>query len=240
MTLKRSDDYRYTVDLMGAEITPLASVEAFVGPLKVRVQNISQGGVALLFDGAPPFTTGDVADIAIAIRERPFPVQVEIKNARGRWLHCAFMSTPAAFQTSLQEYLQPKFLGGNMTLNASLSNKPDARELVAGTTQYDAYTGQNQVGFFVWKGEERKLLKLVGVVRDIVFEWTSATGLRTGRLGSRGEGEVQWDKQPDSALLHYFADILIAWFASDDGSKFVNGLMSNAPSIRIEGLKFPL
>ncbi|MBS1985727.1 MAG: PilZ domain-containing protein [Bdellovibrionales bacterium] len=240
MIAKRSDDYRYTVDLVGADITPLAAVEAFVGPHKVQVRNISQGGVALSFAETPPFQLGDVADISIAIRERHFPVQIEIKGTYLNRLNCAFVSAPAAFQSALQEFLQPKYLGATLQLSAALSERPGATELVEGAVHYRAYVGQNQVAIFTWTNAEGDLLKLVAMSRELVFEWSNDGGAKTGRLTSRlPTNDIQWHKEPDAAFGHYFADVLIAWFKSDEGSKLVERLMAGAPLAAGERLRLP-
>lgn len=230
MISKRSDDYRYTVDLLGADITPLAAVEAIVGPRPVRVHNISQGGVALLFDDDADYPKGEILDISISIRGRAFPLQLEVKGCRGRRLSCAFVTPSPAFQASLQEFLQPKFLGDAIQWSKELSEKSGAIELVSGATRYDAYLGQNQTGFFVWTDGSRTLLKLVGLSRDLVFEWSREEGLKTGRLLSKSDENISWDTAHEQAVVHYFADILLAWFKSDEGSYLVDRITTGDKS----------
>lgn len=237
MISKRSDEYRYNLAWAGTEITPLAAVEAYVGTKTLRVQNISIGGIALVFDEAPSFQAGDVLDISVSIRERAFPIQIEVKNLRDRRMNCEFVSVPPAFQNILQEFLQPKFLGGNLQRSLALSERPGAVELVPGATRYDAYLGQNQTGFFVWTDAFRHCLKLVGVSRELVFEWSRAEGLKTGRLSGKSDDDIQWDRAAESQLLHYFADILLAWFRSNDGTHFVERLISG--ETELEDFRFP-
>src|SRR4051812_11771970 len=102
----RSDDYRYTVEVSGAEITPLASIEAFVGGRSLRILNVSQGGVALLFEQAPNVAEGDIIDVSITIRERGFPVQLEVRGIRALRASCSFVNPSRAFQGALREFLK--------------------------------------------------------------------------------------------------------------------------------------
>jgi hypothetical protein len=244
----RSDDYRYTVEVDGAEITPLASLEAYVGDRQVRVLNISLGGVALLMDREPTPQKGDLLDISVSIREHAFPVQVEVRGTRGLRLACAFLNPSRVFQGALREFLKPKFLGRTLEANESLSQREDVLGLVQDATHYEAFIGQNQTGVFVWTRDDRSLLKLVSVSQDLIFEWSFDKGLRTGRMGPRHQaGETQlpdsdfnWSRFPEPALVHYFADILLAGLRGSEGPRFVERLVSEEmlkPGAEL--LKFP-
>jgi len=230
MPAKRSDDYRYTVELSGADITPLAAVEAYIGEVPVRVLNISQGGMALLFDAAPDYQPGQLVDISVSIRGRPFPVPVEIKAIRERRASCSFVNPARAFQGALRSFLQPKFLGANLKRNLELSGRQDVLELVDGAQHYDVFLGENQMGVFVWTTSQRELLKIVCVSRDLMFEWTPESGLRTGRRPTTVEVEISWDRTPEMPVIYYFADILISWLQGPEGTDFVDRLTLDADS----------
>ncbi len=235
---RRSGDYRYRVELLGKEITPLASVEAHLGNLKLRILNISSGGVALLLDSDPPLKLGDVGAISISIRERAFPVQIEVKNQNGFILHCAFLDASRAFQSALREFLKPKFLGQSLKRNLPLSARADALELVSGATGYEAFVGQNETAIFVWVTSDRSLLKIFGAAQDLILQWTPSEGLRTGRQKSKSSpiDDITWDRNPDSAIANYFADIFLAWLVNEP--QFVEKLFSDEAVE--ESLKFPL
>jgi hypothetical protein len=222
--LKRSDAYRYNLARDGADLTPLAACEAFIGPLKLRVHNISQGGIALLFDGEAPLKVGEVLSASVAIRERPFPVEIEVKGVRGHRVSCSFCNIPPNFASALQEYLQPKFLGDSLSLDATQSGDPEALSMVSEAKTYEVYLGQNQIGFFIWLDSERLCLKLVASHREMVMEWTTTDGLRTGRLVV-GNDDVAWDKDAEESLSHYFADILMAWRSGETGARFVESIL---------------
>lgn len=233
---RRTGDYRYRVDLLGKEITPLASVEAHLGNLQLRVLNISSGGVALLFDIEPTLKVGEVGAISVSIRERAFPVQIEVKNQNGLILHSAFINPTRAFQAALREFLKPKFLGQSLKKNLELSARPDALSLVESATHYEAFVGQNETAVFVWTGTDRNLLKIFAAAQDLVFEWTAESGPRSGRHATKGQEEIIWDRNPDTAMLNYFADIFLAWLSGE--TPFVESLFADFdPQARP---KFPL
>ena len=224
------------MDLGGAEVTPLAAVEVSMGPTLVRVLNISLGGLALLFDEVKPFSTGDILDISVSIRERAFPVQIEVKSVHGHRASCAFLDPSRAFQSALREFLKPKFLGMTLEKNDALSDRQDVLSMVEGTQKYEAYIGQNQSAVFVWLGHERVLLKISCVSQDLIFEWSPANGLKTGHMtkphtetaSDVDHEEIQWSRFPDPTLLHYFADILLAWLGPGGfGVSFVEELMGD-------------
>jgi hypothetical protein len=237
MPLKRSDDYRYTVELAGSDITPLAAVEVHIGEQSVRVLNISQGGMALLFDQAPALEVGQLLDLSVSIRGRPFAVPVEIKATRERRASCAFVNAPRPFQGALRAFLQPKFLGANLRRSLELSGRQDVLDLVEGAQHYDVFLGDNQTGVFVWTGAERALLRMVCVSRDLMFEWTPEAGLRTGRTPGGPGSEVTWDRTPEMPAIHYFADILISWLQGPEGVDFVDLITLDAPGE--EPIRFP-
>jgi hypothetical protein len=249
---QRSDDYRYTVDVSGTDVTPLAQVEAYFGTLTVRVHNISTGGMAVIFNEEPTFKSGEVLSISVSVRGRAFPVQIEIKNMRGFRVSCAFVEASPSFQASLREFLRPKFLGETMEVNPSMSGRKDVMDLVERAASYEAYLGQNQTGSFVWTDINRHLLKLVAVSRDLVFEWTEKSNIRTGRLknlnrssddpnnkaiGASSEEGIDWHKNADITLIHYFADIFIPWLKND--ASFVEKITSGLPLAEGEYIVFP-
>ncbi len=236
---RRSGDYRYRVDLLGSEITPLASVEAFLGNLKLRVSNISFGGIALLFDCEPTLAMGDIASISVCIRERHFPTKVEVRGIHGLVLHCSYSDPSKAFLGALREFLRPKFLGQSLERNVPLSNRPDALLLVEDAHNYEAFVGQNETAVFVWTTDDRNLLKIFCASGELVFEWARDTGLRTGRqYVKEGVEEIDWSRMPDSSMIHYFADILLAWLSQDWGANFVDKLFLGE-IVEDEALKFP-
>ncbi len=243
----RNDTYRYFVDSHSSVITPLASVEAYLGPLMLRVLNISMGGMAFLIEETPVFSVGDVLAISVGIRGRAFPIQAEIKSMRGLRASCAFLETPPAFQPALREFLAPKFLGEGLALNKSLVDLSAALELVPGSRGYEAYVGQNQTGVFVWLGESRALLQLVAVTRDLVLGWDLNNGIRTGKLQPEAHGtgslqmDVHWDRVQDFTVLNYLADVLLAWLNDYRGHEFVERLLSpDSIDASALPLKFPI
>ena len=250
----RHDEYRYTVALMGAELTPLAAIEAFLGNERLRVLNVSQGGLALLFDREPKAVPGDFLDISVSVRERAFPVQIEVRGVRGLRVSSAFQNPSKAFQGALREFLRPKFLGGALVKSDTLSSEAGWLEQFSGAERFESYVGQNQTGFFVWMGRDRELLKLVGISQDLAFEWTRQEGARTGRAVQASSGAdpaiaaadgsaLQWDRLADRTLLHYFADICLAWLPSPEGPELMEALIGETTAIQRDGasstLRFP-
>ncbi len=224
----RSDDYRYTVHVTGEGLTPLVLVKAFMGPVEIQVLNISQGGVALIAPEGFSTEIGHLHDISLSLHERDFPARVEIKAIRGRRLHCMFVNPSRHFQSYLRGFLQPKYLGAQLRRSESLTDRPDALALVPEAEHHYAYTGENQLGFFVWTKGHRQLLKIVGLSRDLVFEWTASDGIQTGRLKLEvGADDVVWDRNPEMTVLHYFTDILLAWLPKGDGAAFAERLMND-------------
>lgn len=237
----RSDDYRYVVVANSAELTPLAAVNVFFGPLKFQVLNISLGGVAILFTDTPKFSVGDIFDASIEIRERAYPVQLEIRGIAGYRVSVRYVNPSQAFVGGLREFLKPKTLGGSIKKSESLSQDSGQLALVEGAEFYEAYVGQNSTAFFCWMASDRKLLKIVGASGELVMEWTLGGGLRTARLGellapelvasemthSTGASNVsiKWDRQSDQAVLFYFADVLLSWLPGTQGSEFIESLM---------------
>lgn len=233
---ERERGYRYRVDLLGAEITPLASVHAFWGQDKIRVQNISRGGVALIFDRDPPAKEGDISSLSIELRDHAFPVQVEIRAIRGLKIHCAFIEPSKTFDAALKEFLKPKFLGERLARHAALSNRPDVLVMVPDAHNYEAFVGPSETAVFVWTNREREVLRFVGVTGEFIMEWRIEEGLndqsRHVRTGQRPAGaesdtasEPNWHRAPEGALLNHFADIFLAWLKFEGSHHFVDRLI---------------
>ncbi len=202
-------------------VTPLASVEAYWGNKTLEVHNISQGGMALVAKMEDlQWSQGDEIDVSVSIRERAFPVKINIRSIRGARVSCAFLDPPAAFLSSLKEFLGPKFLGAGLTPQKQIWNLPEAVAMVSEAISYEAFIGANQTGVFVWLGRKREILQLMAVARDLVLSWTPKGGARTGRLKdpddilldskSQEEGII-WDRKAEETISQYMTDILCAW-----------------------------
>jgi len=228
----RRQYFRYRVDDLGAALTPLASAVAFYGELRLKILNISLGGAALLPEGEMTgCNEGDVVRLSVSIRDRAFPIQVELRCVRGQVMHCAFVEPPPIFLGALREFLKPKFLGTTLQRNIELSARPDAMSLIDGAQNYEAFTGQNETAVFLWTREDKSLLKLVVVSGELLLEWSLPAGVKTGRSQRDELDKIEYDRNPDAALMHYFADILISWFNSDVGTAFVERLMGSFDSL---------
>jgi len=228
--------YRYSVDLQAAELTPLASVHVYVGEKTIRVLNISQGGLALLLESEDShFVVGDIRDVSVEVRGRSFHAQLEIKNIKGLRLNRQFVEASPAFLGALKEFLQPKYFGGTLKKNESLTGLPEVKSLVSGAQHYEAYTGQNNTGIFIWLDFDRHVLKLIAFNQNLVLEWTLEQGLKTGHKQD-GVDDIAWDRAPDATIVNYFIDIFLAWLPVGDGSRFAESLMARAdPTKKVEG-----
>ena len=240
----RNDKYRYKVGEGSADVTPMASIEAYLGNRVVPVLNISSGGMALLLptDIVDSLDVGDPMDASISIRERAFPMQLELKSldesGRGS---CSFLNAPPAFLSALKEFLGPKHLGASITHNKAHTNIAEALELEKGAQSYEAYTGQNQTGIFVWLGENKKLLKLLAVSRHLALGWTPSTGTQTGQINSHDNiQDIKWDRAMEFTVFHYLADILIAWRNETEDEAWIKELFDTpAASEAAEQVIFP-
>jgi len=237
----RNEKYRYPVDEQLADITPMASIEAYLGNETVRVLNVSLGGLALILEKSPEFQTDDLLDASISIRGRAFPMQLEVKQVTGLRVSCAYLNPPPAFLTALREFLGPKFLGASLQLQQAHHNLPEALELVPGAEAYEAHTGSNQTGVFFWMGPGRQLLKLLAVTRELVVGWEPVSGARTGRLSAQtGLDDVSWDRIPEITVMHYIADILFAWRPQTHDREWIEQLFAVSPnSDEAKALKVP-
>jgi hypothetical protein len=236
---KPRDNYRYTVEVDGESVTPLASAHCYIGEEVFRILNISGGGLALLLNAENKWAVGDRFSVSIEIRGRSFAVEVEIKGIQSLRVNCQFMNPSRIFQGALREFLQPKFLGEGLKRSEHLSSVSEVLSLVESAKVYEAYLGQNQSGFFVWMADDRRLLKIVGVSADLIFEWSLEQGLKTGHLPPKlagqnndlllkgGDSQIQWSRFPEQALLHYFADIMLAWLHLVNGREFVDDLFND-------------
>ena len=237
----RNEKYRYPVDEQVSELTPMASIEAYLGNTTLRVLNVSLGGLALLLDKTPEFLPGDPLDVSVSIRGRAFPLQLEVKQVTDLRVSCAYLNAPPAFLTALREFLGPKFLGASLQFQSSHHNLPAALELVPGAETYEAHTGTNQTGVFLWMGPGRQLLRLLASSRDLVVAWEPASGARTGRLSaSSGLDDISWDRIPEITVLHYIADILLAWRPQAMDRGWIETLFDVPPNTdEARGLKVP-
>jgi hypothetical protein len=227
----RNEKYRYPVGEQLSEITPLASIEAYLGNTTLRVLNVSLGGLALLFEKAPELQAGDPVDVSIAIRGRAFPMQLEVKHLSGLRASCAFLNPPPAFLSALREFLGPKFLGASLQLQETHRDLPAALELVEAAETYQAHTGSNQTGVFLWMGPERRLLKLLAVTRELVMGWDPVNGARTGSLPTNTElHDIIWDRVPEITVFHYLVDILLAWRPQAADRVWIENLFEVSPN----------
>jgi hypothetical protein len=245
-THPRSDVYRYVVDAQKSDLTPLAQVEAFLGQEKLRVLNISQGGVALLVQDGSKFSKNDHLDLSLSIREKHFPVQVAVKNIQSCRLSCAFVEPQPGLQQTLKEFLKSKYLGTTLKKNTELSKDSAYLSLVKGASQLEVFAGENQTGVFVWMGHDREIKKFLAVSQEMVVEWSVGEEIRTGRInydapasftGSELLDQFQWDRVPADSMKHHFADILLAWMDVSVGPDFVKGLFEDSQNA--DHLKFP-
>ncbi|MEO5668545.1 MAG: PilZ domain-containing protein [Bdellovibrionota bacterium] len=227
----RNEKYRYPVDEQLSDITPMASIEAYLGNAPVRVLNVSLGGLALILDKNPEFQVGDPLDISVSVRGRAFPMQLEVKQVNGLRVSCAYLNMPPSFLPALREFLGPKFLGASLQFQKSHQDLAAAIELVSGAEFYEAHTGTNQTGVFLWMGPQRELLKLLAVTRELVLGWDPISGARSGRLSAAsGLDDVSWDRIPEVTVLHYLADILFAWRPQSLDRGWLENLFDVAPN----------
>lgn len=231
----RNDRYRYFVGDHAANLTPMASIDLYLGNKKVSVINISLGGLALILpeESIAHLDPGDPVDVSISIRERAFPMQLEIKNRdeTGR-ANCSFLNPSPAFTAALKEFLGPKYLGASIVRNDQHSNIQEALDLVDGAERYEAYTGANQTGIFVWMNGQGILLKLLAVSRDLVLSWTPGEGLQTGKIQSQGQvqdEDINWDRVMEFTVYNYIADILLAWCGEKSKQEWLENLFEATP-----------
>jgi hypothetical protein len=262
--LRRVDFYRYLVDHQKVDLTPLAHIEAFQGSEKIQVLNVSVGGLALLVNEEASYAVGDLLDLSLSIRERPFPARVEIKNKRSKRLSCAFVEPSPLLQQALKEFLKAKYLGTTLRKNIDLSQSLESRELVPGSAALEVYVGENQTGVFVWLDHDRCLKKFLMLSQTWVLEWTPETRLRTGsarvdetlssekpdskglenKTDTSAQGSespfdnIEWDRIPSENWVHYFSDILLAWMDLATGTDFVKKLKEDSQGAELR-LKFP-
>lgn len=227
----RNEIFRYPVDEVASEITPLASLEVFIGNTRVRVLNVSMGGMAFLVEKDPDFADGDIKDVSVSIRGRAFPLQLEIKHIKGLRVSSSFLNPPPAFLFALREFLGPKFLGASLQEATAHKDLPEAIRLVEGAKTYRAFTGQNQTGVFLWAGEGNKLLRLIAVSRDLVLGWDPIAGSRTGRLNAHNDiQDVVWDRIIEITVFNYMADILLAWKNQPSEREWMEKLFEISPN----------
>lgn len=225
----RNEKYRFSVG--GQEITPLAALELYLGNTAMPVLNVSQGGLAIQVpvDSLSKYEAGDLLDVSISIRERAFPMQLEIKdvNKSGR-LSCSFMNLTPAFNAALKEFLAPKVLGASIQHNVEYRDMAEALQLEEGAVHYENFTGINQTGVFVWMDQDRKILRLLAVSRDLVLSWTPHKGLQTGRTPAQSSSmqDVHWDRVMEYTVFHYLADILLAWRSEHKDRDWMEALLS--------------
>jgi hypothetical protein len=232
----RTDTYRYTVQEEAMNVTPLASVVAYWGNKTLEIHNISQGGMAVVAKSEEfGWSVGDEVDVSVSLRERAFPVKIGIRSIKGARISCEFLEPPAAFLSSLKEFLGPKFLGAGLSPHKAIWNLPEALSMIEHTMYYEAFVGANQTGVFVWLGKKREVLQLMAVARDLVLSWTPKTGAKTGRLkdpdefmiDTKAEEEgIIWDRQIDETISQYMTDILCAWLQKINRADLVEKVMS--------------
>lgn len=227
----RADVYRYPVDEVASDITPLASLEVFLGNTKVKVLNISMGGLAFMLEKLPDFGVGDPLDISVSVRGRAFPIQLELKDVKGMRVSASFLNPPPAFLMALKEFFGPKFLGASLKEIPSHRNLAAALSLVPKAETYEAFTAPNQSGVFLWMGPSRNLLQLVAVSRELVMGWDPLNGSRTGRLNAQADlQDVAWDRVLEITVFNYMADILLAWKSKASDREWMEQLFEIPPN----------
>jgi len=233
--------YRHPVELESAEITPLASVDAHMGEEPVRVVNISIGGLALVFEKQKEFNPGDVIELSLSIRDRAFPIQVEIKANRGLRYSCQFVEISPACENALEAFMGPKTIGESFVLNEKLSDNAEALSLVKGAKKYRAFVGKDESVAFVWLDEQLFLKRLFVSSNTKVLEWTSDLGLRTGVFEEASPDEPRYHSSVDEMLKLYFADIVMSWMPGEAGMQFTKQLLNiETKELQCAGLFIPV
>jgi hypothetical protein len=233
-------NFRFMVDLTGEKITPLASVKAYLGEEFIRIHNISMGGMALIFEREKELKVGENLDISVSIRERAFPVRIEIKSQMGLRYSCCFVEPNPAFENALKDFLFPKVIGESFKKSEDLSGDPDAIQLVDGAKNYETYVGDQKSAAFVWMDERRNLLKLLFLVRGRALEWVRNEKVRSGVLVDSQTGEIEWSEEFDALSHQFFADVLLSWLNVSQGPFFVKSLLENSLTLDDELSRFPL
>jgi hypothetical protein len=233
-------NFRFQVDLAGADITPLASIKAHLGEEFVRIHNISMGGMAFIFEREHDFQVGEIRDLSVSIRERAFPVRVEIKAKMGLRYSAQFVEPNPAFLTALKDFLYPKVIGESFKKDPELSGDPNALGLVTGAKVYETYVGDQKSAAFVWMDERRNLLKFLFLVRGRALEWERTHHVRSGVMRDSQSCEIEWSEEFDDLSKQFFADVLLSWLNGENGPYFVKSLLENNLPLEDELSKFPV
>lgn len=241
----RSINYRYSVPPDSSDLTPLSQIEVYFGPLTFRVLNVSQGGLALLFGSEPKVQVGDIIDASVGIRDRAFPVQLEIKSIHGFRVGAEFILPSQIFLGALKEFLQPKTLGATFRKQEYVFNFEELKTKVEGAQAFEVYQGDNLSFLVFWLTDDRQVLAALGWVADLAFYWTPQSLFKSGRVQNPLEYSAQffeclsqatfskiecetstvvWDRACEPSVQHYFADIFLSWMSLDEGKAFVSNL----------------
>ena len=151
----RSINFRYLVPPDSSDLTPLSQIEVYFGPLTFRVLNVSLGGLALLFGSEPKVQVGDIIDASVSIRDRAFPVQLEIKSIQGFRVGTAFVAPSKIFIGALREFLQPKSLGATFRKQENFSKIDDLKIIVPGAQTFEIFQGDNLSFLAFWLADDR-------------------------------------------------------------------------------------
>jgi hypothetical protein len=237
---QRRKNFRFQVDLAGADITPLASIKAHIGEEFVRIHDISLGGMALIFEREHNFHVGEIKDLSVSIRERAFPVRIEFKAQQGLRFSTQFVEPNPAFINALKEFLYPKGIGESFKKNLELSGDPNALALLEGAKLYETFVGDQKSAAFVWMDERRNLLKFLFLVRGRALEWDRDNGLRSGVLRDSQSCDIDWSTEIDDFTKQFFADVLLSWLSGDHSAYFVKSMLDNNLPLDDELSKFPI
>jgi hypothetical protein len=217
--------YRYSVEQHLSQVSRLSAVSAFYGPQRLRVLNISTGGIAVLLESdVSNISDGDHLELSVEVRGRSFPVRCEVKKRTGLRLSCQFLEPQPNFTTALKEYLQPKTLGASLEPNDSFAAMTEIKNLVSGSQSFEVFLGELDTGAFVWLDFDRHVLKLVLVSQKLAVEWTPTVGLRTGKNDGQGPEAVVWDKKPEAPVVDYFLDVLSSWMTGHSGESLLRAM----------------
>lgn len=245
MTEQKRKTFRYSVDLAAFALSPLSQIRVSLAEHELQLLNVSQGGLAILWDhklSLPLPEVGARINLSLEILGKAFPAEVLLCAVRGFRVSCSFVESDGAFATALRDFLNLKYCAQTLVPLSAFKNLETVQDLVAGSESFEAFVGEKDTGVFVWMGSSRELLRLIVAVGALVMEWRPvkgwASGQRAGDSAVSIDDGILWDQSVKEQTQNLMTDLLLSWLPQGQGRDFLAQL-EGGTSVFFPVLRYP-
>lgn len=151
------------------------------------------------------FPVGDAMTAELNLRGERFSIEITVRRIDAASVGFSFQGLSAALQEEIGSTLDPLRIGGSLRL---MPASDDPRAERQGISRW--YHGDLNTELYLWMGMGEDVQRALLLWNSFVWEWSPATGLRTGTSVPTFEKkqEIQYDPMPQHMAVYQARKIL--------------------------------